>query len=164
MRISPRIKKKFLRKKESLCSACILGACAILASLAIASVTASANGDQPWETPKAIRKLENPIPVTQKSLNAGAQLFHENFASCHAGTGVGDGPTGKFRKKKPGNLTKSKLMGKETDGSLFWEISVGRARMPSWKDDLTKTERWQLVNYVRTLAKDAAAKDPSRLR
>jgi len=76
----------------------------------------------------------------------------------------GDGPTGQFRKKKPANLTKSKLMGKETDGSLFWKISVGRARMPSWKDDLTKTERWQLVNYVRTLAKDAAAKDPSRPR
>lgn len=151
---SSRIKKKILSKKKSSWLACALGVCAILASLAIASVAASANGDQPWKAPQAVRKLENPIPITQKSLNAGARLFHENCASCHGETGVGDIPTGKFLPKKPANLTDSKLMSEEIDGSLFWKISKGRAPMPSWKDELTKTKRWQLVNYVRTLAKN----------
>jgi mono/diheme cytochrome c family protein len=155
---SSRSEEKILSKKKSLLSTCALGVCAIMASLAIASPAASANGDRPWEAPPAVRKLRKPIPVTQKSLNAGAQLFHENCTSCHGETGVGDGPTGKFLPKKPANLTDSKLMSEETDGSLFWKISEGRAPMPSLKDDLTKTERWQLVNYVRTLAKNAAVK------
>jgi mono/diheme cytochrome c family protein len=159
-----RIKKEILSKKKSLWSACALGLCAILASLAIASGAASTNGEQPWSAPEATRKVKNPIPVTQKSLAAGAQLFHENCASCHGETGVGDGPTGKLLKKKPANLTESKLMSEESDGSLFWKISEGRPPMPSWRDDLTKTERWQLVNYVRKLAKDAAAMDSSRRR
>jgi hypothetical protein len=102
--------------------------------------------------------LKNPIPITQQSLNAGKQLFHENCASCHGETGVGDGPTGQFLTKKPANLADSKVMSEETGGSLFWKISEGRAPMPSWKDALTKTERWQLVNYVRTLAKNVAVK------
>lgn len=164
MKIRSAIKKEILIKKKWLWSACILGLCGILTLPAIASDGVSANSDQPWVAPKAIRKLKNPIPVTQESLNSGAQLFHENCASCHGETGVGDGPTGKFLKKKPANLTDSKLMSEETDGSLFWKISEGRAPMPAWKGDLKKTERWELVNYVRTLAKDAAVKDPYRPR
>jgi mono/diheme cytochrome c family protein len=155
---SSRSREKILSKKKSLLSTCALGACAVLASLAIANVAASANGDQPWKAPQAVRKLKNPIPITQQSLNAGKQLFHENCASCHGETGVGDGPTGQFLTKKPANLADSKVMSEETGGSLFWKISEGRAPMPSWKDALTKTERWQLVNYVRTLAKNVAVK------
>jgi hypothetical protein len=30
--------------------------------------------------------------------------------------------------------------------------------MRIWKDTLTETERWQLVNYIRKLGKDAAKK------
>jgi mono/diheme cytochrome c family protein len=164
MRTKSRINKEILSKKKSLLSACALGLCAVLASLAIASGAASTNDEQPWLAPEATRKLKNPIPVTKKSLAAGAQLFHENCASCHGETGVGDGPTGKFLKKKPANLTESKLMSEESDGSLFWKISEGRAPMPSWRDELTKTERWQLVNYVRKLAKGATAMNPSSRR
>ena len=32
--------------------------------------------------------------------------------------------------------------------------------MPSWKDELSDKERWQLVNYIRKLGKDAAAANP----
>jgi mono/diheme cytochrome c family protein len=32
--------------------------------------------------------------------------------------------------------------------------------MPSWKDELSDKERWQLVNYIRKLTKDAAAANP----
>jgi len=46
-------------------------------------------------------------------------------------------------------------MSEETDGSLFWKLSEGRPPMPSWKDDLTKMEHWQLVDHVRTLVKNA---------
>jgi mono/diheme cytochrome c family protein len=50
-------------------------------------------------------------------------------------------------------------MGSETDGALFWKMSEGRGVMPAWKDILSETERWQLVNYLRKLYKDANSGD-----
>lgn len=74
---------------------------------------------------------------------------------CHGEKGMGDGPGAKTIKVKPANFTDAKLLALETDGSLFWKMSNGRGPMPSWKDDLSETERWQLVDYIRKLNKDA---------
>ena len=41
---------------------------------------------------------------------------------------------------------------KQTDGEIFWKISNGRGAMPPWKH-LPEKERWELVNYIRSLAK-----------
>jgi mono/diheme cytochrome c family protein len=40
----------------------------------------------------------------------------------------------------------------ETDGELFWKISTGRGAMPPWKH-LPEKDRWEIVNYIRTLKK-----------
>ena len=55
-------------------------------------------------------------------------------------------------------FTDPKLQASETDGSLFWKMTNGRGPMPSWRDTLSDQERWQLVNYIRKLGKDAAKK------
>ncbi len=44
-------------------------------------------------------------------------------------------------------------MSEETDGSLFWKMGEGRGPMPSWKDELSDKERWQLVIYIRKLTR-----------
>ena len=44
------------------------------------------------------------------------------------------------------------MMHEMTDGELYWEMSEGRSPMPAWKDQMTETERWQMVNYLRTFA------------
>jgi mono/diheme cytochrome c family protein len=38
-----------------------------------------------------------------------------------------------------------------TDGELFWKMSKGRGVMPAWEDQFSETQRWELVNYLRTL-------------
>ena len=136
------------------------GILAVLASSAFVVHVAAAEDDKPWVAPEEARQVKNPIPVNPESLAAGTQLFHENCAPCHGDTGKGDGDTGKIIKKKPANFTDEKLMSLETDGSLFWKIGEGRGPMPSWKDELSDKERWQLVNYIRKLGKDAAAANP----
>jgi mono/diheme cytochrome c family protein len=133
-----------------------LGVFAALALLAFVARVAVADDEKPWVAPEAARQVKNPVPVTPESLAAGAQLFHENCAPCHGETGRGDGDTGKIIKKKPANFTDAKLMSEETDGSLFWKMGEGRGPMPSWKDELSDKERWQLVIYIRKLTKDAA--------
>src|SRR6266700_2508106 len=137
-----------------------LGISLILASSAIVARVAAADDEKPWVAPDAAKQVKNPVPVNPESLAAGGQLYHENCAPCHGETGKGDGDTGKIIKKKPANFTDEKLMSLETDGSLFWKIGEGRGPMPSWKDELSDKERWQLVNYIRKLGKDAAAANP----
>src|ERR1700736_4188903 len=137
-----------------------LGILVFLASAAFVAQVSAADDDKPWVAPEAARQVKNPVPVNPESLAVGSQLFHENCAPCHGETGKGDGDTGKIIKKKPANFTDAKLMSEETDGSLFWKMSEGRGPMPSWKDELLDKERWQLVNYIRKLTKDAAAANP----
>jgi len=137
-----------------------LGTLAILASSAFVARVGAADDDKPWVAPDAAKQVKNPVPVNPETLAAGTQLYHENCAPCHGETGKGDGDTGKIIKKKPANFTDEKLMSEETDGSIFWKMSEGRGPMPSWKDELSEKERWQLVNYIRKLGKDAAAANP----
>jgi mono/diheme cytochrome c family protein len=133
------------------------GILAIFALLAVAGGRVAADdAPKPWVVPDDARKVKNPVPATPENLTAAAQLFQDNCLLCHGEKGIGDGPGAKTIKVKPANFTDAKLMSAETDGSLFWKMSQGRGPMPSWKDDLTDTERWQLVNYIRKLGKDAA--------
>ena len=50
---------------------------------------------------------------------------------------------------KPANWTAAGVQS-QSDGELFWKISNGRGAMPPWKH-LPEQERWEIVNYIRTL-------------
>jgi mono/diheme cytochrome c family protein len=42
-----------------------------------------------------------------------------------------------------------------TDGEVFWKITKGiNGIMPGREKRMTEEERWNVVNYIRTLAKD----------
>lgn len=137
----------------------ISGIFAVLALLVFsAGIAAAADEYKPWVAPDAARQVKNPVPATPQNLAAAAQTFTDNCAQCHGDEGKGDGDTGKILPVKPANFTDPKLMSLETDGSLFWKMTQGRGAMPSWKDSLSETERWQLVDYIRKLGKGAAKK------
>ena len=113
----------------------------------------------PWEVPEDAKKVENPVKVTPNGLKQASQAFQTNCVPCHGKTGAGDGPAASSLTPKPANFTDEKVMSQATDGELFWKMSTGRGPMPSWKDQLSDTQRWQIVNYLRTLAgKTPAAK------
>jgi len=109
----------------------------------------------PWVAPDDAKKVKNPVPATQETLAAAEMLFQDNCVLCHGEKGLGDGPGAKTIKVKPANFTDPKLQASETDGGLFWKMSNGRGPMPAWKDELSDKERWELVNYIRKLGKDA---------
>jgi mono/diheme cytochrome c family protein len=129
----------------------VLGMCIF----AVGRVAAQQTEPAPWVAPDDAKKVKNPVPSNAESLAAGEQLFSDNCVLCHGEKGVGDGPGAKTIKVKPANFTDPKLQASETDGSLFWKMTNGRGPMPSWRDTLSDQERWQLVNYIRKLGKDA---------
>lgn len=105
-----------------------------------------------WNAPESAKKIANPVPSNEVSVAAGKKIYIKECLSCHGKKGKGDGPSVATLEKSPGDLTSAKVQ-LHTDGELFWKISEGRKPMPSTKKTLTEEQRWQVVNYVRTLKK-----------
>lgn len=118
---------------------------ASLLVIAASATTASAQGS--WVAPADAKNLKNPVLATRVS----AKSVEANCASCHGTSGKGDGPAANALPAKPADWTSENVQ-KQTDGELFWKISNGRGPMPPWKH-LPETERWEIVNFIRTLRK-----------
>lgn len=94
---------------------------------------------------------ENPTEADQSSITRGGELFRINCQMCHGVTGEGNGPIAPFLANKPANLT-SNIVQSKSDGSFFLTITNGiLGRMPPLNENLTVPERWDVVNFVRTL-------------
>jgi copper transport protein len=96
----------------------------------------------------------NPIPADQSSVARGEIVYTQNCAVCHGASGKGDGPRGLTLNPRPADLTLHGVPGIHTDAQLFDWITTGLpgTRMPAWKNSISDTDRWNLVNYLRFLA------------
>ncbi len=94
----------------------------------------------------------NPTKANAASIARGQELFMINCMQCHGETGEGNGPVAAFLTTyKPANLT-SPLIKAFPDGQIFMTITNGvPGRMPPLNENLTVSERWDVVNFVRTL-------------
>jgi mono/diheme cytochrome c family protein len=97
----------------------------------------------------AAAKLPNPIPATPDSVLKGKQLFTIYCTPCHGVSGTGDGLVGEKLVLRPFDLTSPSVQ-QIPDGLIFGYITFGGAVMPIYGNDLSPTERWHVVNYVRT--------------
>ena len=59
---------------------------------------------------------------------------------------------------KPANLQAQQFRD-YPDGKIYWVITMGKNAMPSYAADLTETERWAVVHYVRALQRAQNAND-----
>lgn len=105
-----------------------------------------------WLVPQAYINLNNPTKADSATLKAAKALYIKYCAPCHGVTGKGDGPANASLNPNPANHTSITMLN-ETDGSLWYKITTGRNPMPENKSILTENQRWELVTYIRTLAK-----------
>jgi mono/diheme cytochrome c family protein len=122
----------------------------LLSMIAIYSNKAFAQST--WKAPKEADKTVNPIKGDEKSVKKGKKIYVQMCVICHGAKGKGDGVAGAALKPKPANFT-SKGVQAQSDGALFWKLTNGKAPMASYKELLTETQRWEVINYVRTLKK-----------
>ena len=122
-------------------------------ALAIFSISGPllAQSSSDWKAPPTAVNRPNPVPVNANTIAVGQKLFVSNCMTCHGPNGKGDGPGAAALEKKPADLT-ARIKAGATDGELFWKISEGRSPMISWKGSLSETQRWELVNYIKSLA------------
>ena len=95
---------------------------------------------------------ENPVVADEISISRGETLFKLNCVMCHGETAEGNGPVSALLANKPANLTLDVTQSK-SDGSLFLTLTNGVTdRMPPMVENLTVRDRWDVVNYIRTLS------------
>lgn len=96
---------------------------------------------------------KNPVPEAERAQSAarGRVLFQIYCTPCHGPEGKGDGlVTPRFI--PPPDLASPVIQGR-TDGHLAHYIGYGGPIMPAYGEALSVAERWDLVNYLRSLAR-----------
>lgn len=105
-----------------------------------------------WEAPEAAARRHNPVPATWASVVRGRRLYRQYCVSCHGESARGNGPAGAGLTPGPSNLRKSAE--DHTAGELAWKIANGRGPMPAWKNTLSESQIWDLVNFIKSLKRD----------
>jgi mono/diheme cytochrome c family protein len=108
--------------------------------------------DQEFDEMKdAAAAIVNPVPADAESIARGKLFYDINCYVCHGIDGKGDGPVGvKFLEKAPVDLNEAYTQD-QADGQLFFTLTRGRAKMPFYRDALSQSERWDVINYLRNV-------------
>jgi mono/diheme cytochrome c family protein len=133
------------------CRKCLVLTTLVVLTLVGVKRTVADETRSPWLVPENARNVKNPIKPSVEGLKAAAQLYHQNCELCHSESGSSSSSAAQNLPQRPAVLNDTKIMKKVTDGELFWKITEGRPPMPSYEHQLTETQRWQLVNYIREL-------------
>lgn len=99
-----------------------------------------------WMAPDDKAQIKNPVSASDASLARGKELYQENCAACHGEQVKGLSAEEAGLEKKPSDLKKT--IKSHSDGDFFWKIQVGRGEMPSFKNDLSDQEIWDIINFV----------------
>jgi copper resistance protein D len=93
------------------------------------------------------------VPYQALSIANGRRLYEEHCVVCHGIAGYGDGPAAAALNPRPANLT-APHAAHHTVGDFFWWLTYGikGSAMPGFQDRLSEDERWDLINFLRTLA------------
>lgn len=100
-------------------------------------------------------QVKNPLePLTGKELEEAGRLFNINCAVCHGAKGGNDGPLA----PKIGGV-KSIIAASPgySDGRIFYVMTYGQNNMGSYASQLSREQRWRIVQYIRTLEPKTAA-------
>jgi mono/diheme cytochrome c family protein len=141
---------------------------AFLVGAAIGHGAIAQSGPPPGECPQPrftgkapdeyyVRK--NPVSANAEGNAAAEKIFRgadgaASCAACHGRKGDGKGKLADQFTPRPRNFACSKTIEGVPDGQLFWIVRFGSpdTAMPP-HPQLSDTEVWQVVNYLRTLAK-----------
>jgi len=109
--------------------------------------------------------------VTPDLLVRGKEIYAQNCVACHGEKGDGKGLCSAFLIPPPRNFINAKYRIRSTpsgnlptDEDLFRAVSLGviGTAMPPWTRMLNETDRWAVVEYIKTLSPRFA--DPSEDR
>ena len=107
--------------------------------------------------------LSNPYIPTKENLELGKRKFLTFCSPCHGNYADGDSRlNGQFPNPPTLHSTRAREF---SDGMIYHIITNGQNVMPSYASQVTREERWAIINYIRVLqrAKNATDADVAQL-
>src|SRR5579864_6070791 len=98
-------------------------------------------------------KKENPVKSSPTSLASGKKKYGQDCAMCHGKEGAGDGDLAEDMKLKLKDLRDADALKNLNDGDIYNLINNGKGKMMGEEGRLKPDEIWDVVNFVRSLAK-----------
>jgi len=108
----------------------------------------------PGEAERAGVELSNPVPSDETVLQRGKELFRDYCTPCHGADAKGTGQVVSRGFPAPPSLLAESARGR-ADGYIFHLLTFGRANMPSYAGQLTRTERWTVIRFLRKFQEEA---------
>jgi len=108
-----------------------------------------------FKVPPEEAKRANPIKPEAASIAAGHHQYASQCAMCHGKDGDGKGDLAEPMKLKMRDWKDAGALKDMTDGDLFYILTKGKGEMPGQEDRLTATQKWHMVNFIRSLARKA---------
>jgi len=103
------------------------------------------------------RELVNHIPVDDSDEVARGAFVYATFCTvCHGAGGHGDGTATKLGVPPPPSLLADHAM-EMSDGQMYHVVSLGQANMASYASQVTRDDRWRVINYIRALQRSPEA-------
>ena len=131
---------------------------ASLSAILLITVVFLASGPPPRLIPSQgdaeAAKIKNPVASTPESLAAGKQVYQRYCAVCHGSNA--EGGSGSDISPPAPDLTDAEWKHGSTDGEIFSIIKNGvppDLNMEPFGDRIKEPDIWNVVNYVRSLAK-----------
>lgn len=105
--------------------------------------------------------LSNPLIPTEENITLGKKKYLTFCSPCHGNFADGDSRlNGQF--PNPPTLHSNRAR-EFSDGMLYHIITNGQNVMPSYDSQITREERWAIVNYIRVLQRAKNASDSDLL-
>jgi len=102
---------------------------------------------------------KNPVAPTAEGLASARKMFGYDCAMCHGAAGDGKGDLVESMKLTMKDWREPQSLSGMSDGDIFEIIAKGKGKMTGEGDRLPPDKVWNMVNYVRSLAKkDAGTK------
>ena len=110
----------------------------------------------------ASKQVANPLPTLDADqLKEAERLYLINCGICHGTKLDGNGPLYNGGKgpyaAAPKNLDRP--CGSMPDGQMFYSITYGKGQMGSYASQLSTTQRWMVIDYIKS--KQAPAAQPA---
>ena len=100
-----------------------------------------------------LKQVNNPTVDFDSSIKRGKDMFVKNCAKCRGLNGNGYGVVAHGFTTWPRQLWAWYKADSAADSYLYWIIENGKSDMPPWGLVLSEEERWDLINYIKTIKK-----------
>jgi len=99
-----------------------------------------------------IDTLSNPLPDDVETIARGTTSYGYYCSHCHGPDASGYGTVGQSFAPLPTDL-RSDYVQLQSDGLIFYRISMGFLRHPPLYYTVSEDDRWAIIRYIRSLAK-----------